>query len=52
VSPENKNGESRAWERALREMAPFLGLGATLAVTVVGLLAAGYHFYRLVRVKR
>jgi len=78
VSPENKDGESRAWERALREMAPYLGLGATLAVTVlggvgighwldgklgttpafvlagavVGLMAAGYHFYRLVRVKR
>ena len=78
MSPENKDGESRAWERVLREMAPYLGLGATLAVTVlggvgighwldgklgtrpafvlagavVGMLAAGYHFYRLVRVKR
>jgi F0F1-type ATP synthase assembly protein I len=78
VSPENKDAESRAWARALREMGPFLGIGATLAVTVlggigvgywldgrlgttpafvlagavVGVLAAGYHFYRLVRVKR
>jgi F0F1-type ATP synthase assembly protein I len=59
-------------------MAPYLGLGGTLAVTVlggvgighwldgrlgttptfvlagalVGILAAGYYFYRLVRVKR
>jgi ATP synthase protein I len=78
VSPENKDGENRAWARALREMGPYLGIGATLAVTVlggvgvgfwldgklgtrpafvlagavVGMLAAGYHFYRLVRVKR
>ena len=78
MSPENKGGESRAWARALREMGPYLGIGATLAVTVlagvgvghwldgklgttpafvlagavVGILAAGYHFYRLVRVKR
>jgi len=78
VSPENKDGESRAWTRTLRDVGPYLGLGATLAVTVlvgvgggywldgklgttpafvlagavVGLLAAGYHFYRLVRVKR
>jgi len=78
VSPEHKDGESRGWARALREMGPYLGIGATLAVTVlagvgvghwldgklgttpafvlagavVGILAAGYHFYRLVRVKR
>ncbi len=78
MSPENKHGESRAWTQALREMGPFLSIGATLAVTVlggvgighwldgklgttpafvlagaiVGILAAGYHFYRLVRVKR
>ena len=78
MSPENKDGESRAWARTLRDVGPYLGLGATLAVTVlvgvgggywldgklgttpafvlagavVGLLAAGYHFYRLVRVKR
>ena len=78
MSPENKDGEDRAWAQALREMGPYLGIGATLAVTVlggvgvghwldgklgtrpafvlagavVGMLAAGYHFYRLVRVKR
>ena len=74
MSPENKDGESRAWTRAIREMAPYMGIGVTLAVTVllgvavghwldgklgtrpafvlagavVGLVAAGYHFYRLV----
>jgi F0F1-type ATP synthase assembly protein I len=78
VSPENKNGDSRAWAGALRDMAPYLGIGATLAVTVllgvgvgywldgrlktspafllagavIGILSAGYHFYRLVKVKR
>jgi len=78
VSPENKDGESRPWASALREMAPYLGIGATLAVTVllgvgvgywldgrlgttpafvlagavVGILTAGYHFYRVVRLKR
>jgi len=78
VSPDNKDGESRPWAGALREMAPYLGIGATLAVTVllgvgvgywldgrlgttpafvlagavIGVLTAGYHFYRLVRVKR
>jgi len=78
VSPENKDGDSRAWARTLRDVGAYLGLGGTLAVTVlvgvaggywldgklgttpafvlagavVGLLAAGYHFYRLVRVKR
>lgn len=78
MSPDKKYGESRAWAGALRDMAPYLGIGATLAVTVllgvgvgywldgrlgttpafvlagslVGILAAGYHFYRLVRVKR
>ena len=78
MSPENKNGESRPWASALRDMAPYLGIGASLAVTVllgvgvgywldgrlgttpafvlagavIGVLTAGYHFYRLVRVKR
>jgi F0F1-type ATP synthase assembly protein I len=77
VSPENKDADSRAWARTLRDVGPYLGLGGTLAVTVlvgvgggywldgklgtspafvagavVGLLAAGYHFYRLVRMKR
>lgn len=78
MSPENKDGDSRAWARTLRDVGPYLGIGITLAVTVlggvgighwldgklgttpafvlagavVGILAAGYHFYLLVRVKR
>ena len=78
MSSENKDGESRAWARTLRDVGPYLGIGVSLAVTVllgvgvgywldgrlgttpafvlagavVGILAAGYHFYRLVRVKR
>ena len=78
MSPEYKDGERRAWASALRDMGPYLGIGATLAVTVLlgvgggywldrrlgttpafvlagavlGVAAAGYHFYRLVRVKR
>ena len=78
MSPEHKDGESRAWARTLRDVGPYLGIGVSLAVTVllgvgvgywldgrlgttpafvlagavVGILAAGYHFYRLVRVKR
>jgi len=78
VSPENKDGESRAWARTLRDVGPYLGIGVSLAVTVllgvgvgywldgrlgttpafvlagamIGVLTAGYHFYRLVRVKR
>lgn len=78
MSSEKKDGDSRAWARTLRDVGPYLGIGATLAVTVlggvgigywldgrlgttpafllagsvVGILTAGYHFYRLVRVKR
>jgi ATP synthase protein I len=77
VSPEKKDGEKSAWGGALRDMGPYLSIGATLAVTVllgvgvgywldgklgtrpafvlagsvVGILTAGYHFYRQVRVK-
>jgi ATP synthase protein I len=68
----------RDWTRALREAAPYLGIGTSLAVTVVlgvgigywldgkfgtepifflvgallGLLAAGVQFYRLVAVRK
>src|SRR5437667_7449529 len=78
VSSDKNDRESRAWARTLRDVGPYLGIGATLAVTVllgvgighwldgrlgtrpafvvagamVGLAAAGYHFYRLGRVKR
>ncbi len=66
------------WERALREAAPYLGIGTSLAVTVLaglafgywvderygtkpvgflvggvfGLVAAAYHFYKLLAVKK
>ena len=78
MSSEKNDRESRAWARTLRDVGPYLGIGITLAVTVlggvgighwldgklgttpafvvagamVGLAAAGYHFYRLVRVKQ
>jgi len=71
VSSGNKDTESRAWSRTLRDVGPYLGVGITLAVTVllgigvgywldgklgtrpafvlagavVGLVAAGCHFY-------
>lgn len=73
--PEDGSGAgdgSRGWQRVLREAAPYLGLGTTLASSVLlgvgagywldsrldtrpafflvgavlGLLAAGLHFYR------
>jgi F0F1-type ATP synthase assembly protein I len=70
--------DSRGWSRALRDAAPYLGLGTTLAGSVLlglgagywldsklgtrpafflagavlGLLAAGLHFYRTLVVKK
>lgn len=35
-------GNGRDWARGLREAAPLLGLGTTLAVTVLAGLGAGY----------
>jgi F0F1-type ATP synthase assembly protein I len=40
--PEARSGSARDWTRALREAAPLLGLGTTLAVTVLGALGLGY----------
>jgi F0F1-type ATP synthase assembly protein I len=41
--PERKSREdARDWTRALREAAPYLGLGTTLAVTVLAGLGGGY----------
>ena len=37
-----KGGDARDWTRGLREAAPLLGLGMTLAVTVLAGLGAGY----------
>jgi len=40
--PRVRGGDERDWTRALREAAPFLGLGTTLAVTVLAGLGGGY----------
>ena len=37
-----KGGGARGWTRGLREAAPLLGLGTTLAVTVLAGLGLGY----------
>jgi F0F1-type ATP synthase assembly protein I len=37
-----KGGDARDWSRGLRDAAPLLGLGMTLAVTVLAGLGAGY----------
>lgn len=37
-----KGGSARDWSRGLREAAPLLGLGMTLAATVLAGLGAGY----------
>ncbi len=39
---DSEGGDARGWGRALREAAPLLGLGTTLAVTVLAGLGAGY----------
>jgi F0F1-type ATP synthase assembly protein I len=78
-APEDGPGAgSRGWSRVLRDAAPYLGLGTTLAGSVLlglgagywldsklgtrpafflagavlGLLAAGLHFYRVLVVKK
>jgi F0F1-type ATP synthase assembly protein I len=38
----SEGGGARGWQRALREAAPLLGLGTTLAVTVLAGLGVGY----------
>lgn len=40
--PRASGGDARDWTRALRESAPILGLGTTLAVTVLAGLGGGY----------
>lgn len=42
MSPEKKGGDPGDWNRALREAAPYLGIGTTLAATVLLGLGAGY----------
>jgi len=38
----SKGGNARGWARTLRDVAPYLGIGTTLAVTVLAGLGAGY----------
>ncbi len=40
--PHTTGGDARDWRRAVRETAPLLGLGTTLAVTVLAGVGAGY----------
>ena len=42
MRPEGSRGSARGWTRGLREAAPLLGLGTTLAVTVLAGLGGGY----------
>jgi F0F1-type ATP synthase assembly protein I len=42
VLPDNKEGGTRDWARSLREAGPYLGLGTSLAATVLLSLALGY----------
>jgi ATP synthase protein I len=42
VTPPQKGGSSGPWGMALREAAPYLGIGTTLAVTVLLGLGIGY----------
>ncbi len=37
-----KSGDAGGWARALRDVAPYLGIGTTLAVTVLAGLGGGY----------
>ena len=42
VRPEGPRGSARGWASGLRETGPYLGLGTTLAVTVLAGLGGGY----------
>ncbi len=42
MRPDASRGSARDWTRGLRDAAPLLGLGTTLAVTVLAGLGGGY----------
>jgi F0F1-type ATP synthase assembly protein I len=42
VTPDQRGPEREDWGRALREVAPYVGIGTTLAVTVLLGLGIGY----------
>ena len=35
MTPQDSNGPGRGWQRAMRDAAPYLGMGTSLAVTVL-----------------
>jgi F0F1-type ATP synthase assembly protein I len=42
VSTRNEDGKGGDWTRALRDAAPYLGLGTNLAITVLAGVGGGY----------
>lgn len=42
MKPSGESGSDRGWTSGLRDAAPLLGLGTTLAVTVLAGLGGGY----------
>lgn len=42
MSLEKKGGDGGNWTRALREAAPYLGIGSGLAFTLLACIGAGY----------
>ncbi len=42
MTPQDSKQPGRGWERALREAAPYLGMGTSLAVTVLLALWIGH----------
>ena len=42
MTPPGSRGSGRGWTNGLRDAAPLLGLGTTLAVTVLAGLGGGY----------
>jgi F0F1-type ATP synthase assembly protein I len=42
VTPEKKVGEAEGWSRAIRDSAPFVGMGLALAVTLLLAVGGGY----------
>lgn len=42
MTPEKKDGEAKGWSRAVRDSAPYLGMGMALAVTLLLAVGAGH----------
>jgi putative Ca2+/H+ antiporter (TMEM165/GDT1 family) len=41
VTPEKKVGEAKGWSRAIRDSAPYMGMGLSLAVTLLLAVVGG-----------